>query len=184
MTYLKNVIKDKHIASITPTSTYGVKKVCCKIDFSRRNVIVEYGPATGVFSTYLLQQLTEHSKLVLIETNNNFVSILRKKIKDPRVKIVHDSAEYVSKIIKDCAVEQADYIISGIPFTFMNEETRKLIVQQTYKALKKGGKFLPYQTFFQKDRHLKNFMEKYFNKVTDEYCFLNAPPMRIYEGVK
>lgn len=49
ITYLKNFVRDRNVASITPTSAIGVKKVCSKIDFHKPSVIVEYGPGTGVF---------------------------------------------------------------------------------------------------------------------------------------
>ncbi len=64
--YLKNMFRDKQVASFTPTSIFGIKKVCDKIDFNKRNVIVEYGPGTGVFTRYLLDNLTPDSKLILI----------------------------------------------------------------------------------------------------------------------
>src|SRR5690554_5239753 len=184
MTYIKNILKDKQIASITPTSAYGVRMVCSKIEFNQRNVIVEYGPATGVFSKFLLDQMTEHSKLILIERNANFVSILRNSFKDPRVEIYHDSAEYVNAILTKCTLTKANYIISGIPFSLMDEELRNQTVSNTYNALISDGKFLAYQTFFQKDKHLKEHMNQYFDIVKDEFCLLNAPPMRIYEALK
>jgi phospholipid N-methyltransferase len=184
MAYIKNVIKDKHIASLTPTSSFGVKKVCSKIEFHKPNVIVEYGPATGVFTKYLLDRITADSKLILIERNANFVTVLREQFVDPRVHIFHDHAENLENILKGIHVSEVDYIISGIPFSFFTKELRDDIVQQTFSALSKNGKFLPYQTFFQKNSHLKEHMEQYFSKVHDEFFLLNAPPMRVYEAVK
>lgn len=184
MAYIKNIMKDKHIASLTPTSSYGVKKICSKIDFKKRNVIIEYGPATGVFSKYLLNKLTNDSMLILVERNANFVSVLKKQFKDSRMLIHHDHAQNVENIMKSHLISEADYVISGIPFSFLSKDVRSSIVQQTHRVLKKDGKFLPYQTFFQKDEHLKDHMDQYFSQVQDEYFFLNAPPMRVYEGVK
>jgi phosphatidylethanolamine/phosphatidyl-N-methylethanolamine N-methyltransferase len=182
--YLRNVMKDKNIASITPTSSFGVKKVCSKIDFSKDNIIVEYGPAAGVFSKYLLKHLTADSKLLLIERNANFAALLQQQIKDPRVIISHDDAENVQKILQQHSIPEVDYVISGIPFSFFTMELRDDIVRQTHGVLCREGKFLPYQTFFQKDAHLKVHMEKYFPQVQDEFFILNAPPMRLYEAVK
>jgi phosphatidylethanolamine/phosphatidyl-N-methylethanolamine N-methyltransferase len=184
MAYIKNIMKDKHIASITPTSSFGVKKVCSKIDFKKRNVIIEYGPATGVFSKYLLNHLTDDSMLVLVERNANFASVLKKQFNDHRVFIHHDNAQNVENIIKGHFITEVDYVISGIPFSFLSKEIRSNIVQHTCRVLKKDGKFLPYQTFFQKDEHLKDHMDQYFSRVHDEYFFLNAPPMRVYEAIK
>jgi phospholipid N-methyltransferase len=79
LSYVKNFISDKYIASITPTSDFGVRKVCSKIDFSRCGLIVEYGPGTGVFTKYLLQKMGPDSLLILIERNANFAGDLRKK---------------------------------------------------------------------------------------------------------
>lgn len=184
LVYLKNFIKDKDIASITPTSIYGVKKVCSKIDFSNCKVIVEYGPATGVFTNYLLDNMSEDARLILIEKNKIFISILKRSIKDPRVDILYESAENVFSIINNLGVKNADYIISGIPFTLIPVDVKSKIVQDTFLSLNEGGKFLAYQTFYQKNNHLKDYLEKYFNTVYDEYELRNIPPMRIYEAIK
>jgi phosphatidylethanolamine/phosphatidyl-N-methylethanolamine N-methyltransferase len=182
--YIKNLIRDKDIASITPTSAYGVRKVCSKIDWSKDNVFVEYGPATGVFTSFIKDKMTKGSKIVLIERNGEFVSVLRKKYADDRVKIYHDSAENVKDIVYQHSTEGADYVLSGIPFSFFDDPMRRRIVKETYTVLKNKGKFLPYQTFFQQDKHLLDHMSDIFPTVKDEFFLLNLPPMRIYEAVK
>jgi phospholipid N-methyltransferase len=183
--YIKNLLKDKNIASITPTSRSGVRRVCSKIDFSRNNVILEYGPAAGVFTKYLLNQMSDGSELILIERNPSFVSILKKMIHDPRVTIYHDSAENVIDILSTHnGQKKADYIVSGIPFSFLPEGLRDRVVSDSYLLLNQGGKFLPYQTFYQKDSSLKDHINQHFSSVHTEYCLWNMPPLRIYEAVK
>jgi phosphatidylethanolamine/phosphatidyl-N-methylethanolamine N-methyltransferase len=182
--YLKNVIKDKHIASIMPTSASGVKKVCSKIDFTKDNFYVEYGPATGIFTRYILKNMTRGSQIALIERNKNFVSVLENTFTDDRVNIYHDSAEKAADIVLRISEAGADYVLSGIPFSFFDERMRSNIVRQTHRILHKGGKFLPYQTFFQQNQHLFDHMRDVFATVEDEYYLWNVPPMRIYEAVK
>lgn len=182
--YIKNLIKDKDIASITPTSAYGVQKVCKKIDFTKDNVYVEYGPATGVFTRYILKNMTDGSKIILIEKNGSFASILRKSFPDQRIHIHHDSAENVRDIVLRISEKGAGYILSGIPFSFLSHSLRKDIIEQTHRTLRDNGKFLPYQTFFQRDSHLLDYMKDTFSVVNDGFCFLNVPPMRIYEAIK
>jgi len=180
-TYLKTFIRDKNVASITPTSSIGVRKVCSKIDFSNGNVIVEYGPGTGVFTNYILKNMSSNSRLILIERNKDFGSILRKTFHDPRIKIINGSAENVLENCREC---QADYIVSGIPFFWLPIEMKNRILTNTYKALKEGGKFLVYQTCFQTNNHLKVHLEHYFRYVESRYEIRNIPPLRIYEAVK
>lgn len=182
--YVKNFVKDPNIASITPTSKVGVREVCGKMDLSKDVVIVEYGPATGVFTNYLLKRISWDSKIIAIEANANFVEHLKKNAIDPRLKIHHDSAENIDEIIRQYGVEKVDYVISGIPFSMMDNDTRKNIVQKTSQSLKPGGKFLPYQTFFQKDEHLKDHLTDHFSNTYDKFFLRNLPPMRVYEAIK
>jgi len=180
LTYLKNFIKDKNVASITPTSPFGVRKVCEKIDFKKRNVIVEFGPGSGVFSKYLLRKMTRDSKLILIELNKNFVTILQNKVRDQRVNIINDNAENVLNIIDSADEPGADYIISGIPFSFIPFNAKNSILNNTYTALKNGGKFLVYQH----SNHLKDYLKRHFDMVRIEYEIRNIPPLCIYEAIK
>ncbi len=182
--YIMNFIKDRNVASITPTSSVGVKKVCSKIDFSQNNVIVEYGPGTGVFTKYLLKNMREDSRLILIERNRNFNSFLKKNIRDPRMVLIQDSAENVLDNLRACKESEADYIISGIPFSFLDPELKHKILYNTHRALKKGGKFLVYQTCFQTNNHLKVHLQQYFPTVNSKYEIANIPPLRTYEAIK
>jgi len=187
--YLKNLVTDGYVASVTPTSRFGVDKVCNKINFPAANVIVEYGPGTGAFTIPLLRNLGETSKLIAIERNPNFCRYLKKHIKDPRLLVFHDSAENVLDILKTCNGSKdlhADYIISGIPFSFLPRQTKTQILNNSYSALKKGGKFLAYQNFFQFQfpEILKYPVEGIFHNVRTQYVIPNLPPMMVLEAVK
>jgi len=187
--YLKNLVTDGYVASVTPTSRFGVDKVCNKINFPAANVIVEYGPGTGAFTIPLLRNLGETSKLIAIERNPNFCRYLKKHIKDPRLMVFHDSAENVLDILKTCNGSKdlhADYIISGIPFSFLPRQTKTQILNNSYSALKKGGKFLAYQNFFQFQfpEILKYPVEGIFHNVRTQYVIPNLPPMMVLEAVK
>lgn len=184
ITYMKNFLRDKNVASVTPTSPFGVKRVCMNIDFGGTDLIVEYGPGTGVFSNYLLKNMKRDSRLILIERNKNFDSILKNTINDPRVVIFNDSAENVLETLRKCRESEADYIISGIPFLMLSCNLKMKILYNTHRALKKGGKFLVYQTCFQADHILKIHLERFFSSVQTKFEVRNIPPLRIYEAVK
>jgi phospholipid N-methyltransferase len=184
ITYMRNFLKDKDVASITPTSPFGVKRVCSQIDFGRSDLIVEYGPGTGVFTNYLLKNMKKNSKLILIERNESFGSILSKNICDPRVTLVNDSAENVLETLRCHNGSKADYILSGIPFLWFSRRLKDKILENTHRALKDDGKFLVYQTCFQADHHLKFFLDRFFPIVHTKFEIMNIPPLRIYEAMK
>jgi len=184
LTYMRNFIRDKNVASITPTSPFGVKRVCGNINFDCGDLIVEYGPGTGVFTNYLLKNMKSDSRLILIERNKNFDQILKRTIQDPRVVIFNDSAENVLDTLRSCQESEADYIVSGIPFLLLNCQLKEKILYNTRRALRKGGKFLVYQTCFQADHHLKVHLERFFPIVRTRFEVRNIPPLRIYEAIK
>ncbi len=182
--YLKNFITDKYVASLTPTSKAAVAKVCHKMDFHDRKVVVEYGPGTGIFTGILLNYMTENSRLIAIERNQNFCHILQKHIPDPRLEVFNDCAGNVLDILKGCKEAEADYILSGIPFSFLSPDARVRILNNAYTALKEGGKFLAYQNFFQLPEFLKNHLEDIFRNVRTRYVLQSFPPLVLFEAVK
>ncbi|MDR8393144.1 methyltransferase [Aliifodinibius sp. S!AR15-10] len=179
ITYLKNFLKDKDVASVTPSSKLLIRRVCGPIDFDKDIVILEYGAGTGVFADYLLKQMTKDSKLILFETNEDFYDKL-KEISDPRVEVFNDSVEHVKTLLKGKYLDEVDYVISGIPFSFLEPDMKSSILSQTVDMLKKGGKFLAYQT----SGHLKDPLRKAFGNISTEMEFLNVPPMVVYEATK
>lgn len=185
--YLKNLITDIHVASVTPTSRFGVEKVLEKIDFQKNKVILEYGPGTGNFTEPLLKNMTENSKLIAIEKNSDFCRVLQRSIQDPRLFLFEDSAENVLDILKSCNGAgdlKADCIISGIPFSLLSKKKKMAILKNTHAALKKGGKFLAYQAFFQFPDILKIPLEELFGDVQAQYYMFSLPPLLILEAVK
>lgn len=182
LSYLKNFIRDRDVAAIAPSSSFLVKRVCKWIDFDEPATIVEYGPGNGVFSEYILQKMTTDSTLVLIESNPDFVETLEEKTEDdPRAVVVEDRAEHVREILADLGIDEVDYIVSGIPFSFLDPDVKETLLERTCQVLSDDGKFLVYQNY----NHLEEPLREHFSEVTTEREFRNIPPtMRAYEACK
>lgn len=184
LSYVRGFMTDKYIASITPTSEWGVRRVCAKIDPLRTKVIVEYGPGTGVFSRHLLRIVGPDASLLMIERNERFVERLRGEFRDPRAYVSNGCASRASEVLASLGIHGADCVLSGIPFSFLTEGERDRILRSTHALIRPGGKFLAYQTFYQANQHLKAHLERIFGNVTVEYEMRNLPPLRIYESVR
>lgn len=167
------------MASVTPTSTFCIKRVCKPIDFSQDITLVEFGAGTGVFADYILERMTPGSLLVMFETNKHLFKKL-KKTKDPRVQLFNRSVEHVADLLDERLIGDVDYIISGIPFSFLDDDVKTSILKQSKKILKKDGAFLAYQT----SGHLKEPLQETFGKVETEFELLNIPPMTVYRAFK
>lgn len=179
ITFLKSFATDKDVASITPSSKYCVRKLCSLINFNETKTIVEYGGGTGVFTKYLLSQMSEDARLYVFETNDNFYEKLI-SISDPRLTVFHNSVEDMMDLLPGDAVGSVDHIISGIPFSFFDWELKINILDKTIETLKHDGSFLAYQT----SGHLKKPLTKVFGNYDTTFCWKNIPPYFIYEAVK
>ncbi len=178
--FFKTFIKDRDVASVIPTSLRCVKKVCTHIDFSKDFLLVEYGPGNGVFTKYLLDKMTPGSRLVLVEANKDFVEELKTTIKDPRVQINNILAGDVESVLEPEDIGNVDYVLSGIPFSFLKKERKHEVLTATKRILKDGGKFVAYQT----SGHLKKPVMEVFGNYDIEMEMLNIPPYLIYDVVK
>ncbi|WP_138431222.1 class I SAM-dependent methyltransferase [Fodinibius saliphilus] len=179
LAYLKSFFKDKDVASVTPTSRFCVRKVCRPIDFSKDITIVEYGAGAGVFSRYLLQHMTNDSHLYLFETNEILFEKLQ-QINDSRVTSYDQSVEFANQLLPKDIVGTVDFIISGIPFSFLDPDTKSSVLNQSYQLLRVGGEFLAYQT----SGHLKDPLEETFGNVSTRWEWRNIPPMTVYRAEK
>ncbi len=179
VTYIKNLIFDKDIASIAPSSRYGVKRLCKKIDFSKENVIVEYGPATGVFTFPILEKMCKNSKLIAIEKNRNFAKQLRGR-NMPGLIVEEGNAQDIRRILRKHGIEKADYVLSGIPLSFFDKHSKEKLMKETYMCLRPEGKFLVYQFSSKSGKYL----QKQFDHVIREFEVLNIPPLSIFEAIK
>ncbi len=174
--FLKSFLQNVEVGAVCPTSSFGVRRLCGKIDFDKARVIVEYGPGTGVFADSFLKRMPADSKLILIETNPGFCEMLG-RINDPRVHVFQDNAENIRRILAECGEDRADYVVSGIPFSLLSKKAKKNILENTRGALSGRGKFLVYQysTF------VRSYLSRYFGRVVVDFVPLNIPPLFIFE---
>lgn len=182
LSYVKNFIQDQDVAAIAPSSSFLVRRVCKWIDFDEDNVIVEYGPGNGVFSEFIWDRMTDNSTLILIESNDDFVDMLEEKTaSDSRVHVVQDRAENIVAILDALNIEEVDYTVSGIPFSFLDESVKHDLLERTCAVLAEEGKFLVYQNY----NHLEDPLRDHFSEVQKEYEPRNIPPtMFAYEACK
>ncbi len=181
LNYFKNFLKDKKVASITPCSEYTIRRLCNKIDYGKDLVIVEYGPGSGGFTQYMLDQMTPHSRLITIEINDDFVQNLKAmQAKDPRLKVYKDGAENLAQILESEGLSQFSHVLSGIPFSLISQEDKEQILEHTYQFLEHGGKFLLYQTSYK----MVNPLRHYFETINKDFESRNIPPMYLMEAIK
>lgn len=164
------------VGAIASSSQRLVRHMLSKVDFEQCKLFVEYGPGVGTFTRPILERLAPDAKLVVIDTNPDFIAYLNATIIDSRFSAVLGSAADVKQIVKDHGFDHADYIASGLPFSTLPAGVGDAIAQATSEVIRPGGAFLVYQY----NPKVRNFFAPYFPRIDHAMEWVNIPPAQLW----
>lgn len=175
--FLRGFIKHPvMVGSVIPSSKVLIDKMLAPVDWANCKLFVEYGPGVGTFTQHILDRLAPDATLLTIDTNDDFTRYLATKIRDSRLMAVTGSAADVREIMADAGFAQADYIVSGLPFSTLPAGVGPKIAEETAEAIRPGGAFLVYQ-FSPK---VRDFIAPYFDRLDRGFEWFNIPPATLF----
>jgi phospholipid N-methyltransferase len=175
--FLKNPVM---VGSIIPSSRVLIDKMLEPVDWANTRLFVEYGPGVGTFTRPVLERLGAEATLLTIDTNPDFTRYLREHIDDPRLVTVTGSAADVEKILAERSLGQADYVLSGLPFSTLPPGVGEDIAEATSNVIRPGGAFLVYQ-FSPK---VLDFIKPHFKPIKRGFEWINVPPATLFWAYK
>jgi phospholipid N-methyltransferase len=146
------------------------------VDWDSTKLFVEYGPGVGTFTRPILDLLGPDAKLVTIDTNPDFTKYLTRSIDDPRLVAVTGSAADVEQILAERSLGQADYVVSGLPFSTLPPGVGDAIAAATAKVIRIGGAFLVYQF----NPKVRDFIKPHFERIDRGFEWINVPPATLF----
>ncbi|MFN3944138.1 MAG: class I SAM-dependent methyltransferase [Allosphingosinicella sp.] len=175
--FLRGFIKHPvMVGSVIPSSKMLIDKMLDPVDWANCKLFVEYGPGVGTFTEHVLERMAPDATLIAIDTNADFTHYLNAKFADSRLDAVTGSAANVRKIMKDRGFDNADYILSGIPFSTLPAGLGPKIAAETSEAIRPGGAFLVYQ-FSPK---VRDFIAPHFDRIDRGFEWRNIPPAQLF----
>ncbi|MEW6733664.1 MAG: methyltransferase domain-containing protein [Acidobacteriota bacterium] len=185
--FVKSLVQSpSEIGQVAPSSRFLAECMVSKLDLAHARVVVEYGPGTGSVTRAILARLGSQTAFFAIESNATMVSILRRRF--PGVEIVHDSAERVGHYLQQYKLDQADYIISSLPFSLLPSELRRAIIENSYQSLRTGGAFVAYQyihaSLLKRSSVMRAQMRYTFRHVDSTVILRNLPPAFVFQCLK
>jgi phospholipid N-methyltransferase len=175
--FLKGFVKHPvMVGSIIPSSKVLIEKMLAPVDWANCKLFVEYGPGVGTFTDRVLEKMAPDAILLTIDTNPDFTNYLTAKIRDSRLRAVTGSAADVREIMGNFGFEEADYILSGLPFSTLPPGVGAKIAEETAEALRPGGAFLVYQ-FSPK---VRDFIAPFFKRIDRGFEWFNIPPATLF----
>ena len=175
--FLRNPVM---VGSIIPSSRFTIDKMLAPVDWGNCKLFVEYGPGVGTFCRPVLDRLPRDGQLIVIDTNPLFIDYLKQTITDSRFVPVLGSAADVEAIVRAHGHEQADYVVSGLPFSTLPDGVGPAIAAATHRVLRKGGAFLVYQF----TPRARDFMARHFARIDQGFELLNVLPCKLFWGWK
>jgi phospholipid N-methyltransferase len=173
----RNFLKHpRMLGSLIPSSRFLVDRVLDQVDWDRARTIVEYGPGVGTLTGEILRRLHPDATLLAIEMNGDFVRYLRRTVGDRRLHVVEGSAAEAASVLAARGLRQADYVISGIPYSTMPPEVRDRILRTTHDVLHPEGAFLVYQF----TRAVLPYLRETFAVVDQKFEPRNIMPARLF----
>ncbi len=170
--FLRESLKNlKTVGTVTRSSRYLCQGAIKHVDFQKARVIIELGAGDGVITKHILRNMRPDAKLLAFEVNPKFCESLR-EINDPRLTVAQDSAEKLKDYMASIGAEQADYVISAIPFVALPKEAGHTIVQACYDNLRSSGLYI--QVHY--SLLAKKLYESVFGNVDINFIPLNMPP--------
>lgn len=141
--FLREFLREPaNTGAVAPSSWELARSMVDEADLADARVIVEFGPGTGPITRELLSRLPSEARLIAIERNPEFVTLL--KGQHPELDIAHDSVENLHDILRSRGVASADRVVSALPWACFESQLQRQIITSTRDALSENGLFVTF----------------------------------------
>lgn len=163
----------RQVGAIWPTSRRAVRDLLDMHDLPSAHTIVEFGIGTGVYTQEILERLGPDATFLAFEIDPKLATAVSRKLHDPRLRIVNDSAENAEAYLEG---EKADVIVSSLPFTTFPAPIREGIMDISRRILNPNGAML----VLQYSPQVLPYLQGRFTRIRRRISPLNAPPAFLY----
>jgi phospholipid N-methyltransferase len=142
-------------------------------------VIIELGAGDGVITQHIMKKMSVNAKLFVFEINPELCDIIN-KIKDDRVIVINNSAEYIESHLSFYNISSVDIVISAIPFLVLPDILTKRILKSCKNVLKVNGVFIQMHYI----KSIKKLYKDIFGNVQTYFVPVNIPPGYVFMCIK
>lgn len=169
--------------SVAPSSSTLAREVMRSLNLSKARAVLEYGPATGVFTPYILDRIPVSCRFLAIELNPDFAAEFRRKF--PDVSLHEGNVADVRQICDAKGIDFADCIISGLPWAAFSQDKQRALLKATVDVMRPGGEFTTFACVHglvvPSGRRFARMLRDHFSEVrTSRVVWSNIPPAVVY----
>lgn len=167
------------IGSVISSSRFLESRLVESAGIRSAGTIVELGPGTGGTTRAILKAMPQRAELLSIEINPHFHNLVS-RIQDDRLISHLGNANEIRETLRIYGLSAPDALVSGIPFSTMNQEAGARILETISSVLAPGGRFVAYQV----SKRVACLGRPIMGPGRMEVEFFNIPPLRVYRWEK
>ena len=174
--FLQTAIKSmRTTGAVWPSSEGLIRKMLSPVHWESAELIVELGAGSGAITRRILSKMRPDATLLSYEINPDFHHELV-AIKDPRLKLVFESAEALPEHHLFDNAKKADAVISALPLAIIPFRTTVGIINAIKDILTSRGVYVQ----FQYSLHSHAMLKRSFNDINLKFELINIPPAVVY----
>ncbi len=175
------------IGAVAPSSRRLASAMLAAADLQSAGVVVELGAGTGAITGPIRERIGPHASFISMELNPGAVDRLSRRFRG--IHVICDSAENLRLHLDILGIQNADCIISSLPWSSMNTDLQGRILDSVFASLRSGGSFSTmaylHASGYASARHFRAGLVRRFGQIkSSKVVWANVPPAFVYHGWK
>jgi phosphatidylethanolamine/phosphatidyl-N-methylethanolamine N-methyltransferase len=167
--------KPLHMGAVMPSGKVLARTMAQYVDVESTGPVIELGPGTGAITTALLAHGIDQKRLVLVEFNPAFCTLLRERY--PQATVVQGDAYALRDTLWQMLKTPASAVVSGLPLVTKPMLTRLKLIRDAFAALSPGAPFVQF-TYSVAPPIPKSLPG--VSTEASERIWMNLPPARVW----
>jgi phosphatidylethanolamine/phosphatidyl-N-methylethanolamine N-methyltransferase len=167
--------KPLHVGAVMPSGRVLARTMARYVDIDSEGPVIELGPGTGAITNALIARGVEQKRLVLVEYNPSFCTLLRDRY--PQATVVQGDAYALRDSLWNVLDTPASAVISGLPLVTKPMLTRLKLMRDAFVAMAPGSPFVQF-TYSVAPPIPKSLPG--VSTEASERIWMNVPPARVW----
>lgn len=171
------------MGAVAPSSSRLTARLAAVVPRVGEPVVVELGPGTGSSTTAIEHRLAGRGRHVAVEIDPVLAKHLRAEY--PNVEVLVGDAGELARLLTEHQVPAADAVLSGLPWSLIDADAQRTIVDAAARSLRPGGSFTTFAYVhalpMTRARQFRALLGEVFDEVlTTRTVWWNLPPAVTY----
>jgi phosphatidylethanolamine/phosphatidyl-N-methylethanolamine N-methyltransferase len=161
--------------AVAPSGKLLARALAAAVDPAIPGPVVELGPGTGVVTEALIERGIDPARLIAIEYNPDFVTLLRARF--PKATILQGDAYDIGTVVQRHTGEKIAAVVSSLPLFTQPPPRRIAMVEASFDLMHPGGPFVQFSYA------LVSPVPRTIPRMTvhiSDWIMRNVPPARVW----